>query len=114
VTAPLKSELWLAMEAECGDSFVERSDWLMAHRTRDEKLAWDRKWQALGLIDPKQVQRETVSSVRLTDHAARPIVCIRCGVERIVRVGHPSPLCADCRLVLSKEEIALWTGKKAA
>jgi hypothetical protein len=113
MTAPLKSELWLAMEAECGDSFIERSDWLMAHRTRDEKVAWNRKWEALGLVDPEP-RRPKTTSTRSTDHAVRPIVCIRCGVERLVRVGHPSPLCADCRLVLSKEEIALWTGKKAA
>lgn len=35
--------------------------------------------------------------------------CVRCNVTRTIRPGHDiSPLCRDCRKVLSPEETARW------
>lgn len=34
-------------------STADRLDWLMAQRTRDEVLAWNRRWNALGVECPE-------------------------------------------------------------
>ena len=33
--------------------FADRADWLIAHRTPDEQLAWRRHWRRLGFSDPE-------------------------------------------------------------
>jgi hypothetical protein len=91
-------------------SFTDRADWLMDHWSKDQKLAWRRRWQRLGLSDPEPILRRIHG-----EHSPQPTKpCDRCGLPRIVKLTRYSPLCADCRFVLSKEEIALWAGKRAA
>jgi hypothetical protein len=86
------------LEATGLTSFVDRSDWIIAHRTADEQLVWDRKWAAV-----EQVRRVHGG------HAPTPeSPCHRCGVLRAVRVGRGTGLCRDCMFVLSREEIELW------
>lgn len=87
-------------------SFTDRADWLIDHWSKDQKLAWRRRWERLGLTDPEP-------HLRRVEHSPQPTrPCERCGIPRVVKLTRHSPLCADCRFVLSKEEIALWAGKK--
>lgn len=41
------------LEATGLTGFADRADWLIAHRTPDEQLAWRRHWKRLGLSDPE-------------------------------------------------------------
>lgn len=45
----------LAAELDAGTvrGFADRADWLIAHRTPDEQLAWRRRWRALGVSFPE-------------------------------------------------------------
>lgn len=89
-------------------SFADRADWLLSHRSPDEQLAWRRHWLALGLTDIAPGRRIHGA------HSPTPTSpCVRCGLLRKVRVGRGS-LCADCRYVLSDDEIALWAEGNAA
>lgn len=88
------------LEAAGLKDFIARSEWLFAHRTRDERLAWERKWAALGLVDPAP------RSGRVPPKAP----CARCGVSRTVHSGRANVLCSDCRFVLTSAEIAVWVG----
>lgn len=41
------------LEATGLTDFADRADWLIAHRTDDQRLAWERHWQRLGVSSPK-------------------------------------------------------------
>jgi len=41
------------LEATGRTGFIERADWLIDHRTPDEKLAWSRRWRRLSVRDPE-------------------------------------------------------------
>jgi len=104
-----QERLHAQLEAAGLTSFTERADWLMGHWSNDQQLAWRRRWQRLGLTDPEPRRRVH------GEHSPQPTrPCERCGIPRVVKLSRRSPLCADCRFVLSKEEIALWAGEKQA
>lgn len=86
-------------------SFADRADWLIAHRTPDERLAWRRHWIALGLTDAEP--RPRAEPLHLVSRAL-VAPCARCGIRRATRPGRASNLCTDCRYVLSKEEREAW------
>ena len=97
------------LEATGLTTFADRADWLMGHWSADQKLAWRRHWERLGLTDPEPRRRIH------GEHSPQPTrPCEWCGIPRVVKLSRRSPLCADCRYVMSKEEIALWAGEKQA
>jgi hypothetical protein len=61
-------------------SFVDRSEWLLAHRTPDEKLADARRWARYEaeFLHPRAGEKHSIQPKR---------PCPRCGVERVVRAG---------------------------
>lgn len=85
-------------------TFGEMSAWLMARWGRDRRLAWRRRWGALGLVDIDPKPRHA-SRVKL--QPTKP--CKRCGVDRVVKTGRAGTgLCRDCITVLTKDEVARW------
>lgn len=48
-----QERLGAALNATGLTDFADRADWLIAHRTPDQQLAWRRHWRRLGLTDPE-------------------------------------------------------------
>lgn len=53
--AAVQDELRAEADAAGVHGFVDRSEWLIRHRTADEVLAWQRRWERLGLVSPDPV-----------------------------------------------------------
>ncbi len=51
--AARQERLGAELEATGLTSFTDRADWLIAHRTADEQLAWRLHWLSLGITDPE-------------------------------------------------------------